>query len=437
MRKSLIKKIRSTSGATLMMALLFFILCAVIGSVILAAAASSAGRSGSADTDANRQRYSLMSAARFIDKELSTASSDGTDPAKGVDFKQAWSVRTVQVDQVGKAGSSSQTMSAEDIAPGEVCHTRGDYVLALDQLAGETYGQNGEYTAVHTSDEEDEAAASEGAFTDKWEYGDAAKVLSTAGLNKSTHVLNTTTGDFTSLREMRDVMAEAVYRNFWDDISGYTGSADTDPWGGTVPSGAGAWKAPSTYSVSVKHLMIDCGDVDDTHNIYPVYADVTMDQDLKMTFELYCGSMPKESDKGTDKDTTGTIASSRDSMICVWVIFKPDTSKTQVSFENKVTQKDIDSAAGSSLPPLTVEDVQEEKVKGTPTGTDGTTTEGDVTITVKYTYDSSSNMTTITTTTDQLIQRTKHIKLQDRSVDFTAVWKKAVITTQDPAPAGP
>ena len=385
-----------------MMALLFFILCAVVGSVILAAAATSAGRAGNPDTDENKQRYALMSASRLISKEISKPNSGGKDP--GVDFKQTWMTRSVQVDLVG----------AE-------CHTRGDYVLALDQKSGDTYGNGNTYAAKHTPDEVDEVEGSEDlGFENVWKYGNSCEnVFSTAGLSKTSHKLDVTKASFTSLQQMRDVMTEAVYRHFWTDISQYTDSTDTDPWGGSTPSGSGDWKAPSEYTISAKHLMIDSGDED----IYPVFADVTMDQDLKLTFELYCGSKTK------DTDTTKTITDPAKSMICVWVIFKP--SGTKVTYHNISSVKDED------LPDLTTRDEQTRTVEGDSSAPAATTTEDGTTITVKAVYDAASGKTTITTITEEKISRQKHITLQNRTVDFTANWKAAIITTKDPTATTP
>lgn len=422
MPKCLIRKLKSTSGATLMMALLFFILCAVVGSVILAAAATSAGRAGNPDTDENKQRYALMSASRLISKEISKPNSGGKDP--GVDFKQTWMTRSVQVDLVGAEGDSTAIMKPDDIVSGEECHTRGDYVLALDQKSGYTYGST--YSAKHTPNEEDEVEGSEDlGFENVWKYGNSTDgnscedVFITAGLSKTSHKLDVTKASFTSLQQMRDVMTEGVYRHFWTDISQYKDSTDTDPWGGSTPSGSGDWKAPSEYTISAKHLMIDSGDED----IYPVFADVTMDQDLKLTFELYCGSKTK------DTDTTKTITDPAKSMIRVWVVFKP--SGTKVSYKNITSVKDKD------LPDLTTRDEQTQTVEGDSSAPAATTTEDGTTITVKAVYDTASDKTTITTITEEKISRQKHITLQNRSVDFTANWKAAIVTTKDPTAAAP
>lgn len=63
-------KLKSNSGATLMMALLFFVVCAVTGSMILLGATTTAGRlEGMKASDQNY--YAVRSAAKFIEKQLS------------------------------------------------------------------------------------------------------------------------------------------------------------------------------------------------------------------------------------------------------------------------------------------------------------------------------------------------------------------------------
>ncbi|OON87365.1 hypothetical protein BXO88_03570 [Oribacterium sp. C9] len=64
-----VKKLKSNSGATLMMALLFFAICAVTGSMILLSATATAGRlSVMRDTDQNY--YAVRSATKFVEKQL-------------------------------------------------------------------------------------------------------------------------------------------------------------------------------------------------------------------------------------------------------------------------------------------------------------------------------------------------------------------------------
>ncbi len=69
MLKSLQNKLRSESGASVVMALLLFLVCSVVGALVLTAATAAAGRS--AKLAENDQRYySVASAAELLSKEL-------------------------------------------------------------------------------------------------------------------------------------------------------------------------------------------------------------------------------------------------------------------------------------------------------------------------------------------------------------------------------
>ena len=62
-------KLKSNSGATLMMALLFFVVCAVTGSMILLSATAAAGRlKGMKTSDQNY--YAVYSATKMVEKQL-------------------------------------------------------------------------------------------------------------------------------------------------------------------------------------------------------------------------------------------------------------------------------------------------------------------------------------------------------------------------------
>lgn len=432
MIKSINSKLKSTAGATLMMALLFFIMCAVVGSIILAAAASSAGRVGNVDTDENRQRYAMTSAARLIQNELSVKTNTGGSNQNGVTFDQQWYMRSLQVDYVSGASENTGTdeknpISPEDVLSGEEYLARGETLLALDQLGTETFGEAANpYTPVHKPDENDDTVVNgeELNFVNQWVSSAGLKnIFVTSGLSKNSHALTSMNNlSFSDLSQMRDVMAEAVYRNFWtSDIT------KENMWGGNTQNIKVAWATSSGYKLSAENILIDSGD----ENIYPVYANVTMDENLKLTFELYCGS---RSDKnGSDgkpvTDTTGSITDPDDSMIRMWVIFEP--SGTKLTYKNTVTNKDI------SLNPLYVEKENTQTVPGNHSGDKTVTTEedakyGTVTITTEYSYNGTTDTTTITTTTSWKVERKKHLELQDRSVSFKAGWNKGIITTVKP-----
>ena len=62
-------RIRSNSGATILLALLFFLLCALAGSIILSAGSAAAGRiSGLKETE--QSFYSVTSAAQIMREEI-------------------------------------------------------------------------------------------------------------------------------------------------------------------------------------------------------------------------------------------------------------------------------------------------------------------------------------------------------------------------------
>lgn len=77
-------RIRSNSGATILLALLFFLLCALAGSIILSAGSAAAGRiSGLKETE--QSFYSVTSAAQVIreaieGQEFQAYSEDGGTP---------------------------------------------------------------------------------------------------------------------------------------------------------------------------------------------------------------------------------------------------------------------------------------------------------------------------------------------------------------------
>ena len=101
MIKSINSKLKSTAGATLMMALLFFIMCAVVGSIILAAAASSAGRvEGLKESD--QQQYIMYSASNLIaNKFAGNKLFEASDLAEG-------SQDSITIDGEGSLTSTSK-----------------------------------------------------------------------------------------------------------------------------------------------------------------------------------------------------------------------------------------------------------------------------------------------------------------------------------------
>ncbi len=87
-------RIRSNSGATILLALLFFLLCAMAGSIILSAGSAAAGRiSGLKESE--QAFYSVTSAAQVVRDEIEgqefqayTETIDGGSPSTPVYVKQ-------------------------------------------------------------------------------------------------------------------------------------------------------------------------------------------------------------------------------------------------------------------------------------------------------------------------------------------------------------
>ena len=136
-----------------MAALLLFLICATVGSVILAAAATSMGRTSSADTDANRQRYSLESASRVIINDILGDTSSENYQGLKVDINQTWYVHLSSADYVTTSEENSTSLatggyvSTENVTSAVLYDTNsyvedpatqvtyGDFVLMIDQNA--------------------------------------------------------------------------------------------------------------------------------------------------------------------------------------------------------------------------------------------------------------------------------------------------------------
>lgn len=69
MKKTILAKLKSDSGASLMAALLFFIMCATVGSIILAAATASSGRLAGLQRD-EQAHYAVNSAASMFSEVI-------------------------------------------------------------------------------------------------------------------------------------------------------------------------------------------------------------------------------------------------------------------------------------------------------------------------------------------------------------------------------
>lgn len=310
------KKLTSKKGASLMVALLIFMVCAMVGSVILSAAATSMGRASSADTSANKQRYSLESAANLIVHEV-LGDEENDQHMFGVSFQQTWYFHLATADYVVSGagtpltslsnyittsnGLSSATLynSYETNPTPELIY--GDYVLSLDQ----------DKVTPHDDSNLAEQIKSGGAGREKdaeekyaWNYDPESKQTvywtKTVGeANKQRKSVVTDISSFNSnptSNSLQDIVCYLEYqmlRKYWDTIinSGQT-SADPDPLNAPVQNWSEIVKKGGNYSIGTKDaLTVDLIGISGstaTDETCPVYADLELDQDGILSIHLYC-----------------------------------------------------------------------------------------------------------------------------------------------------
>lgn len=245
----------SQQGASLMIALLFFLVCAIVGSVVLTAATVTSKRNSSANTDANRRRYAIMSAEDVITNQLKGTSDDGSSFES---FAQNWSFLVTSNDD------GSYTI---DTSSGAV------YVPAAFSTTEDASGTSS--SSASTGSGSGSAASDKAAFSDLRKEM-AEKIIShywpyfTAGTALTT---DSSSGDSTGASS-----SSTVNEDPWDEEYPLT---DWDQ----IVTGSG-----STYSVKSgkdSPLTITLNNASD----YPtVYADLSMDSSFNLTIHLYCKS---------------------------------------------------------------------------------------------------------------------------------------------------
>ncbi len=465
--KSFQNKMKSERGATLMAALLLFVMCAVVGSVVLAAASSSAGRASKANTDANRQRYSLESAANVILHELGSVPATGSGEAtvsgsdmpedlsertgmigwsNGLQIREKWKYRTIKVDKVfadGVASEGQTEISIEGesddglVVEGKLYKSAGNYVMGLDQVGGDLV----KYEKTGDEKDEPEYGGVIDETTNVWDQtnyasGNNLVMASVAPSVKGNH--STTFSSIKDLKTLRDVMAEAIYRRYWDKISLYKLEDETssqaatmeDPWNGHSPKNIQNWQqvtAGDDYKIETPEnapLEIKVADAD-PEQIYPVFADITMDSDFKMIIHLYCGS--SEQDTLTSVRGNPQNASSE-----LWLTVEPKENTPTVKFKSN------EQSAILTMPPLKVR--REEKNISFP----GIVNEGE--LNANYTedddvyrhykyrgYDAEKELTYFDCTVVTKYPRNKQVVWATRSATFQVEWKTGEITSIRPA----
>lgn len=463
------QRLSSKRGASLAVALLGFLLCATVGSVVLAAASASMGRTEKPDSDADLQRYSLESAAAFILEEMqkpeassnhgesteagNASSDEETRASQTFQFTQEWYEKTAKVSMISlKKDGGSITLRVDkdsnDYTEGPTVRVGGDPILLLDQKETEarvrnlpdpatySYGAN----TISLSDYQEYKDVVEQEDANKFQY--QTKFFQSAGNNLSPtdHTVNTNNGTspISSLQDLRDVCAEQICRHFYYEMiqadNAESGEPDNSSWEerGTPP--ARRWTqlvAGKTYCVTMKNVRIEAAGTGNgtesggTGTIYPVFADVTMDQNFNLTFHLYCGSR---------EDGTLENATAEKSMLNLYVCFPCDEAATKTAYTSTSTsdQKDLDD-------PLILVSTETFTFTGSfnPEDIPKNSENGSSKVTVSETQvtdsdDPSATVTTYTVTTEEKLPRTRTVVTTKRSVTLPVTWKQGVISTKEP-----
>jgi hypothetical protein len=337
--KQLKTKLQSENGASLMVALLFFVMCASVGSIILAAASASAGRISKVDTLANRQRYALISASQLIE-------SDMNDSASMTFPQQNWALRTYRIDTAlaDTDEDDEDENDAEDAADSKGSAGRGNgnhnWIISGDtSKAGGNYILPVDLTEVPVDDE-------------TYYHYDGLKDLSYAWNQDPIYEdsISDTEIDGSKLTngfsDVRQILADKVYRHYWNQIAQGTDEEGGDNfWSSDIDGTSVKWSSiakSEPYQVGMDGLRITL-DEQENNRLVPVYMDITMDQDFKITARLYPGT-----EDSTDK-TAPDFASLRDHALITLYLTVPGDgtiiygeSQTEKSWEMDDNDDDND-----------------------------------------------------------------------------------------------
>ena len=171
------EKLRSESGASILLALLFFLLCAMVGASVLMAAASNAGKSRS-NREEQQKYLTLSSALQLVCDELTAAEYTGT---------YTYEQNTYTVEVPGTDQDGNQTVST-------ITHTEHIYTQVNNTLdSGFQCGLSG---VLPLAEELDQLFSTE--FPELYDYGETTHYIyiprySRAGPSSSkAHILTLT-----------------------------------------------------------------------------------------------------------------------------------------------------------------------------------------------------------------------------------------------------
>lgn len=270
-------KLQSDSGATLAAALLIFLMCAVVGAIVLTTATVSSGRAGKADTQANRQRYSLESTKDVIVSEL-----QGDDNNR-LDLTTRW-----------------HFSYAQDAATQEIKVTSGTVNPKVDS-------ESVQFTTGHTS-------------------SDAAALQT--DLSNCESALN----GHMDFKTLRDYMAENIYLHYWnaylpnlniEEVHDAESEYVFADWTSFVSGQGDAYSCSNCTKTDDNNAVITIypENTDAQEKIYPVYATVHMNANYQLIIHLYCCSDP---DIKTAQAPSQAVSS-------LWITLNPDQNGSSIS----------------------------------------------------------------------------------------------------------
>lgn len=455
----------SSRGASLAVALLGFLFCATVGSVVLAAASVSMGRTTKPDSDADMQRYSLESAAAFILEEVQNSPSSKKQNEQTFTFSQNWYYTTARADYIslkmGEDGTISDHVKrgSDEYAEGPTIKVGGDAILALDQKPSNNSSADSENTSSNSTSKFLDGTniplscypeynnLLESNNNNAFKYQTNLFQAAGQNLNSSDHDVNTNnlTSSISSLQDLRNVCAEQICRHFWwemaqADPEDANSDQDDSNWGENGTPTARNWSRiveGKTYSVTMQGVRIEVTSEEgtiignkeegsDTRTIYPVYADVTMDQNFNLTFHLYCGS--KEDGTLDDPDA-------EKSMLNLWVSFPCDDQKTKTAYTTNSSETD------SGLNPLYLVSTRTVRFTGSYQSADAPAPSDDGSVKVTVTgpvkeneneNDPSQTVSVYTVTTEEKLSGQMHVVMTERGVDLPVTWKPGTILAKAP-----
>lgn len=402
------------------------------------------------------------------------------------EVKLDWALKSAAKNDLKINGINGTATWKSNLVEGSRHRTSGSFILDVDQSS--VYREIQENNESNDPDDTDPESESTNASQisavwneEYWTQGNAdINTAENADYQKQMSVIEPTSEtsdskEVTSFTQLRDVLAMGIYRNYWNKLckinetgggksdsfqaadNGLTGPM-SDPWENGIPEGIPDKNAWETFSgghyyrlgtrdlfasetkagggnkaagVSASPLVINPPDGVNTDSIrmYPVYVDVTMNENFDMLFHLYCGSL---SDPSSDQN--GTLTS---------VQGHPENAASDLWIT--IPSKDVKAAFTSD----TTTDVQPLTPLIVVDNTNAMEEESDDEITVPCYDDPFYYFQKIVRTDEEVnngysrysyqyyivnndLERTKFIYTTTRSVTFRVSWDNGTISISDP-----